>query len=69
MVVADDAVVVVREEEFRGYKVLITAERVVRGEAWLVVGRVDDELHDARKSDYPEETAAQMLREIDSEYC
>jgi hypothetical protein len=69
----DDRVIVVRDEEMRRYHVVVTAERVVRAECWLVTARVsyDDthgELHDARKSDYPEETAAELLAEIDAEY-
>jgi hypothetical protein len=73
MALADDALVTVRDEMLRGYRVVITAERIQRLEAWLVVARVsyDDvegELHGARPSDFPEETAAKMLAEIDEEY-
>ncbi len=65
---ADDAVVIVRDRKIRGYKVLVTAERIRRNEGWLVVARVDGALHDAWLSDSPEQQAERMLAEIDGEF-
>ncbi|MGO8916057.1 MAG: hypothetical protein ACLQJR_09130 [Stellaceae bacterium] len=66
--VADDAVVVVRDVMIRGHRVIVTAERIARLKAWLVIGRVDGELHDAQLSDFPEQDADEILAGIDREY-
>ncbi len=65
---AEDAIVVVRDREIRGCKVLVTAERIRHNEGWLVVARVDGALHDAWLSDSPEREAERMLAEIDGSF-
>ena len=65
---ADDDIVIVRDREIRGRKVLVTAERIRRNEGWLVVARVNGALHDAWLSDAPEQQAERMLAEIDGEF-
>lgn len=66
--IADDAIVTGRDTKLRDYHVVITAERIERAEVWLVIGRVDGALHDAEHSDFPEETAEEMLAEIGAEF-
>ena len=65
---ADDTIVVVRDREIRGCKVLVTAERIRHNEGWLVVARVDGALHDAWLSESPEREAERMLAEIDGAF-
>ncbi|HTV31097.1 MAG TPA: hypothetical protein VMF32_25410 [Xanthobacteraceae bacterium] len=62
--IADDTVVTVREEQVRGYDLVITAERERRLEAWLMICRADGELYLARATDYPEECAAGIIKEF-----
>jgi hypothetical protein len=52
----------------RGYRVIVTAERIVRTELWNMEARVDETLHDTTHSDYPEETADVMIAQINAEF-
>lgn len=63
-----DDIVTVRDEDLRGYHVVVTAERCERLGSWLVICRVDGALFDSCDSDFPEQSANEMIKEIDEEY-